>query len=93
LGQNTNLKIEDDSSLLHFAVAQDSLEIARLCFTHKIKLFFLFYLKNNYNRDTLNIKGLTPLSMAIVLNRSELVLDILAAGADVNFSNKDGWLP
>jgi ankyrin repeat protein len=35
---------------------------------------------------------LTPLSLAVILNRSEMVLDILTAGADVNFVNEEGWV-
>ena len=35
---------------------------------------------------------MTPLSMAIVHNRSDLVLDLIAAGADTNYVNNDGWV-
>jgi 50S ribosomal subunit-associated GTPase HflX len=44
------------------------------------------------SRNIINAKNMTALCLAIVLDRSELVLDILTAGADVNYSNEEGWV-
>jgi ankyrin repeat protein len=41
-------------------------------------------------RNTISAKDLTPLALAVILNRGELVLDLLIAGADVNFVNESG---
>jgi hypothetical protein len=41
----------------------------------------------------MNVKSMTALCLAIVLDRSELVLDVLTAGADANYSNGEGWVP